>query len=52
MIDKTLKELIEADKNTLDSLKNILPMIEQNRVAYDYLEKVIHDMEKDIKELK
>ena len=51
MTKNTFKELILKDRNTLESLKNVLPMIEQNRVAYDYLEKIIYDMEKDLKEL-
>ena len=53
---KTYKEkylsMLDGDKGTLEHLKKILPMIEYNRVAYDYLEKVIEDMEKDIKESK
>lgn len=51
---KTYKEkylsLLDGDKGTLEHLKKILPMIEYNRVAYDYLEKVIKDMKKGIKE--
>lgn len=46
------RTLIDGDKGTLEHLKKILPMIEYNRVAYDYLEKVIEDMENDIKEVK
>lgn len=53
---KTYKEkylsLLDGDKGTLEHLKKILPMIEDNGVAYDYLEKVIKDIEKDIKESK
>ena len=53
---KTYKEkylsLLNGDKGTLEHLKKILPMIEYNRVAYDYLKKVIEDMEKDINEEK
>lgn len=45
------RTLIDGDKGTLEHLKKILPMIEHNRVAYDYLEKVIEDMEKDIEEI-
>lgn len=51
---KTYKEnyfsLLDGDKGTLEHLKNILPMIEFNIVAYDYLSKVIDDMEKSLKE--
>lgn len=53
---KTYKEkylsLLYEDEGTLEHLKKILPMIEYNRVAYDYLEKIIEDMEKDVKEKK
>lgn len=49
---KTYKEkylsLLDGDKGTLEHLKKILPMIEYNMVAYDFLKKVIEDMEKDI----
>ena len=48
---KNLNKLLDGDKGTLEHLKKILPMIEYNRVAYDYLKKVIEDMEKDIKEI-
>lgn len=48
---ENLNKLLDGDKGTLEHLKKILPMIEYNRVAYDYLKKVIEDMEKDIKEI-
>lgn len=51
MTKNRLVELLEKDRNTLESLKNVLPMIEQNRVACDYLEKIIYDMQKDLEEL-
>lgn len=46
------KQMIDGDKATIHHLKKILPMIEYNKVAYDYLKQVIEDMEKDIKEVK
>lgn len=51
MIDNQLKKLIKSDQNTLESLKNVLSMITNNNQAYDYLKKIIEDMEDDLKEL-
>ena len=48
---ESLNRLLNGDKGTLEHLKKILPMIEYNRVAYDYLKKIIEDMEEDIKEI-
>ena len=44
-------ELLKGDKETIKHLKFLLPMIEFNQVAYGYLEKIIKDFERDIKEL-
>ena len=46
------KQMIDGDKATIHHLKKILPMIEYNKVAYDYLKQVIEDMEKEIEEVK
>lgn len=42
--------LLKGDKETIRHLKILLPMIEFNKIAYDYLDKIIKDFEKDIEE--
>ena len=44
-------ELFKGDKETIESLKKVLPMIEFNKVAYDYLDKIIKDFEKGLKDV-
>lgn len=43
--------LLKGDKETIISLKRVLPMIEFNKVAYDYLDKIIKDFEKGLKDV-
>lgn len=47
-LEKRLEDLITADKNTLKSLKEVLKYDFGNRVAYEYLEKIVLDFEKDV----
>lgn len=41
--------LLKGDKETIKDLEKILPMIEFNTVAYDYLGKVIKDFKEDLR---
>ena len=43
--------LLKGDKETIISLKRVLPMVEFNKVAYDYLDKIIKDFEKGLKDV-
>ena len=41
----------QEDKEIVESLKKVLPMIEFNQVAYDYLDKIIKDFEKGLEDV-
>lgn len=42
--------LLEQDKGTISSLREVLTMVEANGVTCDYLRKIIEDFEKSIEE--
>ncbi len=48
---EVLKKLIDQDKGTIASLKTLRTMVNNNRTAEEYLDKIINDFEKDINEL-